>query len=125
MSGKQFYNGSNREKVFHRPIWRSCVLPCKNGHREVQTKTTERESMLLWMSSFYNQSSTAEHSFKSQFNICNSDSCKLIWAWRKEQLIDKTGVFTSALKCGIWFGKKAPKPIKNRSVFIPCQQKRQ
>lgn len=57
------------------------------------------------MSSFYNQNSTAEQSFKSQFNICNSDSCELIWAWKKGQLTDKTGVFTSALKCGIWSGR--------------------
>lgn len=73
------------------------------------------------MSSFYNQNFTAEHSFKSQFNICNPDSCKLIWAWREKQLPDKTGVFISALKCGIWSQKKSQSLLKIYSfLFLAC-----
>lgn len=83
------------------------MLSCKNDHTEVHTNKIERQSTLLWISFFNNQNSTVEHSFNSRFNICKSDNGKLIWAWREEQLIDEAGVFTSALKCGIWSEKKA------------------
>lgn len=39
--------------------------------------------------------------------------------WREEWLTDKTGVFTNALKCGIWSEKRS-KSIKNLLSFIPC-----
>lgn len=111
LCGKQSYVGSNRQQDFHSPISGSCVLSCKNGHREVHTNRTERQSILV-NAVFYNQNATAEHSSKSQFNICNSDSCEFIWAWKQEQLRGKTGVLTSTLKCGIWSGKKGQSLLK-------------